>query len=276
MVSLDGVIDLHIHSAPDVPARLMDDLALARQAAAAGMRAILLKSHHMLTADRAIIAQQIVPGIRVYGGLALNRPVGGLNPAAVEVALAMGAREIWMPTLSAAGPNNDQNSPVDGIGILLTSGRLVPAVHEILRLIAERDAILGTGHLSVLEIRQLVLAARATGVRRILITHPDSYLVAMPVAVQLELRGPDVLFERCYLDTLPHPERATLPLATLAGIIREVGVASTVLSTDLGQAKNSAPVDGMCRYIDGLIALGFSQADIDRMARANPASLLGL
>ena len=71
-------------------------------------------------------------------------------------------REIWMPTLSATGPNNGQNSPVDGIGILLTSGRLVPAVHEILRLIAERDAILGTGHLSVPEIREC-----GTGTRRL-------------------------------------------------------------------------------------------------------------
>jgi hypothetical protein len=207
MMSLGGVIDLHIHSAPDVPARLMDDLALARQAAASGMRAILLKSHHMLTADRAIIAQQVVPGIRVFGGLALNRPAGGLNPAAVEVALAMGAREIWMPTLSAAGLEDGQDVPADGIGILLMSGRLVPAVHEILRLIAERDAILGTGHLSVPEIRQLVPAARAAGVRRILITHPESHFVAMPVAVQRELCGPDVFFERCYLDTLPHSER---------------------------------------------------------------------
>jgi hypothetical protein len=230
----------------------------------------------MLTADRAIIAQQIVPGIRIYGGLVLNRPVGGLNPAAVEVALAMGAREIWMPTLSATGPNNGQNSPVDGIGILLTSRRLVPAVHEILRLIAERDAILGTGHLSVPEIRQVVSAARAAGVRRILITHPESRLVAMPVAAQLELRGPDVFFERCYLDTLPHPDRPALALATLAGIIREVGVASTVLSTDLGQDGNPAPVDGMCRYIEGLMELGFNEADIHRMARSTPASLLGL
>jgi predicted metal-dependent phosphotriesterase family hydrolase len=65
-------------------------------------------------------------------------------------------------------------------------------------------------------------------------------------------------------------------LAALAGIIREVGVASTVLSTDLGQANQPAPVDGMCRYIEGLRELGFNEGDIDRMARANPASLLGL
>src|SRR5688500_18689373 len=100
-IDLTGAIDLHLHSAPDVRPRKLDDLAVARAAAARGIRAILLKSHVTLTADRAYLVEQVVPGIRVFGGLALNHAVGGINPVAVETALRMGAAEIWMPTLSS-------------------------------------------------------------------------------------------------------------------------------------------------------------------------------
>lgn len=100
--NLAGLIDLHIHSAPDVRARLLDDAAVARQAADAGMRAIVLKSHVTVTADRATLAERATGGaIRVFGGVALNRPVGGLNPFAVRTALQLGGRIVWLPTASA-------------------------------------------------------------------------------------------------------------------------------------------------------------------------------
>src|SRR5438067_1280976 len=169
-IDLTGTIDFHLHTAPDVRPRKLDDFEAARQAAARGMRAILLKSHVTLTADRAALAEQAVPGVRVFGGLALNAPVGGLNPAAVEIALAMGAAQIWMPTESAAA--EPQPKPAPGLSILGEAG-LKPEVLAILRLIAEHNAILGTGHLSPAEIIQLVPAARDAGVRKIVITHPE-------------------------------------------------------------------------------------------------------
>ncbi|MCK5429317.1 MAG: hypothetical protein KAI94_07590, partial [Anaerolineales bacterium] len=159
-IILEGVIDLHIHSSPDVIPRLMDDVEIAHEAAEAGMRAVLLKSHHTLTADRAAIASKQVEGIQVFGGLVLNQAVGGLNPCAVEVALAMGAKEIWMPTLSAANHLRASNVDGEGITILDESGAIKPVVNDILRLIAPADVILGTGHLSVDEIIILVKAAR--------------------------------------------------------------------------------------------------------------------
>lgn len=279
-MSLEGAVDLHVHSAPDVWPRRLDDLALAREAAAAGMRAILLKSHHTLTADRAAIVDGLVEGVSVFGGLALNEFVGGLNPAAVEAALALGAREIWMPTISAANHRRATGTPGEGIGILDEGGGLRPAVHEILRLIAERDVILGTGHLSVQEIQHLVPAARASGVKRILITHPELYVVNMPIAVQQELAGPGVFFERCLIVTVPPgpviPTGPILPLRAIAEAVRQVGVETTVLATDFGQAENPSPVEGLRHYIGGMLDLGFSQAEIARMTRVNPGWLLGL
>ena len=62
---------------------------------------ISLKNHMVPTMDRAYLVGKIVPEIAVHGGIVLNDSVGGFNVAAVEVALQLGAREVWMPTKSA-------------------------------------------------------------------------------------------------------------------------------------------------------------------------------
>ena len=271
-VDLSGTIDMHLHTAPDVRPRKLDDFEAARQAAARGMRAILLKSHVTLTADRAVLAQQAVPGVRVFGGLALNAPTGGLNPAAVETALKMGAAEIWMPTESAAAEPHPRPAP--GLTVLDDHG-LKPEVLEILRLIAEHDAVLGTGHLAPAETLELVPAARAAGVSKILITHPEHPPVEMPPLLQEELRDRyRVIFERCLITTeLGH---GRLPFAALAAVIRRMGCATTVIATDFGQPENLYPVDGLAIFIAHLNAEGFSAADVAAMSQANPARLLEL
>jgi Family of unknown function (DUF6282) len=267
-IDLTGTIDMHVHSAPDVWPRKLDDLELAHQAAQRGMRAILLKSHWTLTADRAYLIEKVVPGIRFFGGLALNEAVGGFNPAAVEVALKMGAAEIWMPTISAAGEE-------DGSLTLLKDGKVREEVFIILKLIADKDAILGTGHLSTEEIVTLIPIARSLGVRKILITHPEHPPVMMPPAQQEALRDRyRVFFERCLITTVFGG--GPLPFEALAGVIRRVGPESTVISTDFGQIQNPSPVDGFACFISSLLQNGFSKAEVSRMSRENPAHLLGL
>jgi len=273
-ISLEGVVDLHIHTAPDIRPRLRDDIELAQEAAEAGMRAVLFKSHHTLTADRAAIAEKHAGGVRVCGGLVLNYAVGGLNPAAVEAALAFGAREIWMPTLDAANHRQAKGTGDGGISILDEKGLILPKVLEILRLIAEQDVILGTGHLSVREIKPLVKAAREAYVKRIVITHPELAIVNMPVAVQQELAGPDVFFERCLVVTTPG--EGGLPLSAIATAVRQIGPETTVMATDFGQAENPSPVEGMRRYIKEMLDLGFDQNEVERMTCVNPAGLLGI
>ena len=111
-VSLEGIADLHVHTAPDVRPRRMDDIELAQEATAVGMRAVLLKSHHTLTADRATIAEKHVGGVRVFGGLALNHAVGGMNPAAAEAAVRWGLIGVRrVPTFQFIGISRegDQN-----------------------------------------------------------------------------------------------------------------------------------------------------------------------
>ena len=270
-VDLSGVIDMHVHSSPDVVPRRMDALELGRAAARRGMRAIVLKSHRALTADRANFVERSVPGLRVFGAIVLNHPVGGLNPFAVETALRMGAAVVWMPTSSAMAEPAPLGPPIS----ILEDGRVTADVSEILRLIAEFDAVLATGHASPAEVAELVPAAHAAGVRKIVITHPEQPPVRMTPLAQEELRDRyDVLFERClFITTIGG---GTMQLSALANRIRRVGVESTLLATDFGQPENPDPPDGMAAFIGGLESLGFGGLEIDRMCRANPAALLGL
>jgi len=203
----------------------------------------------------------------------LNEAVGGLNPAAVDVALRLGAQVIWMPTLSALN-HARFHGETKGITILRPDDNLKPVLYEILALIAQRDAILATGHLSVRETLVLVTAAWEVGVRKIVITHPEMLWVDMPAAVQEELRDRGVYFERCFVSTMPDGGR--VPLARIVADIRRIGVTSTVLATDFGQAANPPPVAGLRAYFAALLAEGFSERDIRRMAGENPARLLNL
>jgi len=273
-VNLHGLIDMHIHTAPDVRPRSVDDIEAAQQAAAAGMRAVVLKSHVTNTAGRARLAQKIVPGIAVAGGITLNDAVGGLNPAAVEAALGMDARVVWMPTISARNHRLHHSGLDQGIRMVGEDGRLLPVVWTILEQLAASDAILATGHLSVQEIVPLVHAARAAGVAKVVVTHPEAPWVDMPVPVQQALREAGAFFERCYVSTLPLG--GGVAFARIVADIRAVGVASTVLASDFGAAGLPAPVDGLRTYLAALLDVGFSERDIEVMAGETPAMLLGL
>jgi Family of unknown function (DUF6282) len=260
-IDLNGLIDSHVHADPEHVPRLLDDLSLARQAHAAGMIGIVIKSHTALTADRASIAKRAVPGIHVWGGLTLNRSVGGLNPAAVETALAYGAAEIWMPTIDAANHRRHHNLSGPGLTIWNEERHVSEEVHEILNLIAQNDVVLGTGHLDVKEILALVRAAREHGVQKLLITHPEAPFVAMPTAIQRGLVREGVRFERTWVFTTP-ALGAIMRADALIDAIRTVGIESTVMATDMGQVGNPSPVEGLTAYVRACLSSGLSTSDI--------------
>jgi hypothetical protein len=269
-----GAIDMHVHSAPDVIPRRLDDLEVVAQARAAGMRALVLKNHCCDTCGRAYLLNSMQGDVKVFGGLVLNDTVGGLNPRAVETALKMGGDEIWMPTKSAA---NHQGFFGGRGGLTVLEGAtLRTEVRDIVRLIADAGAILATGHLSPEESRILIEHALAAGVRRISVTHPEWGVTAMPVEGQQRLAQTGaVFFERCLISTQAG-FKFTVPFDVVAQQIRAVGVETTIAATDHGLPQIAAPVDAMRSYIRQLGAAGFTFAEISRMVRENPARLLRL
>jgi uncharacterized protein DUF6282 len=269
---LEGAIDLHVHSAPDVDRRRFDDLELARAAKRAGMGAILIKSHQNSTVERTWLVSQCVAGIRIYGGLVLNETVGGLNPSAVRLALEMGAREIWMPTRSARN-HRSYHGLSGGISILNEQGKLLVVVREILQELASSNCILGTGHLSPEETSVLVEAAASLGMSKILVTHPEWGPTFHSYEAQKELaKSYPVFFERCFVSTTH--VCGHVPFETIERAIIETGVERTVLASDLGQPDTPPPAEGLRLYAERLRSTGFSMDQVRTMMQANPERLL--
>jgi len=286
----EGVVDTHVHTAPDVIPRLMSDSELARAIDEAGYRAVVLKSHHNVTAPRATMAQEHCASSQVFGGAVLNlHATGGINPYAVDTALKLGAKVIWMPTITAANQiahaarggiksgNLKSLGSIegDGISVLDEVGRPTADVCAVLDLIAAAGATLATGHIGPAEIMQVVPEARRRGVPNVLITHPEHSCVNLVIDDQLELAElGGIWFERVFAITLPTSDE--VPLDDVAEAIRTVGVDSTVMATDLGQAHNVSPVLGLRQYVDAMRARGFTQADIEVMTVRNPSAALAL
>jgi hypothetical protein len=271
---LDGMIDLHVHSAPDSDARSVDAFETARLARRRGMRALLFKNHYTHTASLAYLVSQAVPGIEIYGGITLNRPVGGINPLAVRFMAETTGRHgavVWMPTRDAEQVHlrtggNPGNVPI------VRDGELLPEVLEVLNVMAEYDLALATGHSSPEESLLLIRAARARGIERILVTHPFSPSVSMTPETQREAAQMGVLLEYPISLALGDEER----LERFAAQLRQVGPENVALSTDLGQPGRPVHTDGLNITIQNLLEAGITQAEIDVMTRRNPARFLGL
>jgi hypothetical protein len=282
---LMGAVDTHVHTAPDLVPRKLDDFEAARQAREAGMAAVVLKNHFFPTALRAGLVETEVPGVRMIGSIVLNQSMGGVNPWAVEAAARAGARVVWMPTAHAS--NQLEHEHREGrphragltlpgrdaaVTVFSTNGTPSADTEAVLEIVRDRGMVLATGHLSPDEIDRLSARAISMGLRKIVLTHPDLPVVAMPVAFQQRMAERGVYFERTF-NVTGRPE-AKLPLAALAARIREVGLDSTVLATDYGQMDNPYPVDGMRAYMGGLLDNGFSGAEVRRMASDNARALL--
>jgi hypothetical protein len=282
-LDITGAVDLHVHSSPDVYPRVLDDLALAQRAEAAGMRALLLKSHHTLTADRAaLVAGQV--GIDVFGGLALNWSVGGLNPVAVETAIAFGAREIWLPTLHARHCleaaeaemfREEARKGRPGIAVVDADGRLVAELGPILEQIRDAGIILGTGHVSPEESLVVLREARKMGIDRVLITHPQMSFTRFTVDQMRAAVALGGVLELDYLSCFPNWPGAVAPRAA-AEAIRAVGFEHCILGTDGGQAHNPEPPEMLRAFATALQAEGIEADKLRAMMCTTPARLLGL
>jgi hypothetical protein len=272
---IEGAIDLHVHSAPDSRPRSLTAIETAQLARRLGMRAVLFKNHFVETATLAYLVSQVVPEIEAYGGVALNRSVGGINPAAVEQMAAMTGghgRVVWMPTFDAAQGPFAASAEAANILPVSRDGVLLPEVMDVLRLIAELDLALATGHSSSADSVLLVRAANELGIERIVITHPLGDLT-MPAAMQREVVRLGALLE--FPVSMAAPIGAT-PFEEFVAQIRSVGPENVVLSTDLGQAGNPVAPDGFAVGVTRLLDAGFTEREMDLMIRRNPARLLGL
>lgn len=286
---VNGGIDLHTHSSPSVFTRKLTDWELIEQAKLAGFGGVVLKSHETQTVDRAQVLQMKTPDFHVFGGIVCNEFVGGLNPSAVDVAVAMGAKIIWMPTFSSSqhiryfssrghgrffnGSDRLYHSE-EGIALLNETGQLKQEVHSILDIVENKDVILATGHISVPELLELSKEVFRRKIDKFLITHADLGIARVPLELQIDLAKKGAYMEKCYLACCGGFE--DVPLDFLAESVRQLSSEQCVLVTDFGQFFNPSPVDAMLSYIQKLIHADIGADDIRTMFVHNPRKLLGL
>lgn len=270
--SLSGVFDIHAHADPDGMARSIDAIELGRMAKAAGMRGMVLKNHYESTAGLAYLVRKDTPGLEVFGGVALNLPVGGVNPAAVEwMTKVKGGygRVVWMPTYDSQHHVASQREKRPFVAIS-KDGKLLPEVVQVIGVIAQHKLILATGHSSPEEVLLLIREAKRQGVEHIVVTHATNAFVGMNTAQMREAASLGAMLEFVWV------RPGTADVAETVKAIRDVGAAFCILSSDLGQAANPLHPVGLLAFFEDLKKQGLTQQEIDRMSKVNPAVLLGL
>jgi len=284
---LVGAIDLHCHSGPSVMPRNINHIEEMHDAAANGLRAVLIKDHYYSAAPITELLNEHyhhLP-VKLFSGVPLNNTVGGFNPYAVDHGLNLGARLVWMPTFSAAnhiGHGDKKNFPKTimplrdptPLTVLDDDGKLIDDVMPILDIIAEHDAILSGGHLNIREIMPLFEEAKRRGVKRLLCNHP-TFLIDASLEQIAELAAMGAYVEHSICMFIPEAFKHFEP-DELDKLIKAAGVDKTILGSDLGQEGNCWPVKGFRNVICVCLDLGYSEADIKAMIGGNPAKLLGL
>jgi hypothetical protein len=279
-IALDGAADLHCHFGPDPRfERTVDALGAARDAAGEGHAAVVLKSHDEPTASLAHAVDAIVDDIEVFGGICCDREIGGLNPVAVEVSLRLGAKVVWLPTLSSQqdvenGLAAYLGMPLHGLRVVDEDGALLSETQAIIDLVAEHGAVLATGHISTDE--HFAVARSAKGRAQVLATH-----------VRERHAGPDLSIEECRaladlgvtLELVAATclgSSASRTLDDVIDTIKAIGPEHFTLATDYGGKGKPRPAPGFASYVDDLWGAGVSESDLRVMACDNPQRLLGL
>lgn len=273
---LAGVIDIHVHAAPDSVPRSIDAIDLARMAKSRGMRALVFKNHYEPTASLAYVVRKEVPGIEVFGGIDLNLTVGGMNPAAVEHMAAITGgygRFVWMSTFDSEAQvkYSKENRPFVPVA---RNGELLPETKQVIAVIAKHNLVMATGHNSPDVDLLLIKESRAQGVQHMVVTHPMIEPIHMSIADMQQAAQMGAYLEFVYNGLIGHYKE--FDFADYAKAIRAVGVEHCILSSDMGQPGNPLHPDGLVAFFKGMREQGFTEADIETMAKRNPARLLGL
>jgi hypothetical protein len=256
---LKGAIDIHSEAS---------SVEFLRLACAEQLRAVVLKwPGGADSAPAAVFANNSGNGVtKFFGGVCLDRAVGGMNPAAVECSASAGGMFAWMPTVDAIHHRRINHLSEEGaVHVLDSKGRVLPEAKEVLKAVAERGLVLGTGHLSAPEVEALVETAVEVGVKRVVLNHP--LLLGFDVECLRRITGLSggVFIEHCYVPD--HPKPFDVGLITAA--IESIGAEQSLIA-DFGMYGKDSNI------ADALVAYGMPLEQVRHLAINRPATVLGL
>lgn len=285
---LKGAVDLHCHSGPAAMPRILDHHDALLDAAEAGFRALLYKDHFYLGVSHCVILEKLVPtDVKLFSGIALNNASGGINPHAVDHAAKIGAKIVWLPTLSAKNHIEQAEGAAKSfpktakkmldpipLSALDGNGEVTDATKQVLDIIAEADIILAGGHLPAPELIKVFTEARSRGVQKMLVNHP-TYIVN---ATDDDMRAMVELGAHMEhsIGMFIEGSALTFTLEDLAHYIEVVGPERTVLSSDLGLLGSPRPLEGYRQIVAMLLDLQVPSSHIRMMIGDNAAGLLNL
>ncbi len=284
---ITNAIDIHAHGGSDPMERLLLEDDMAMDYTDLGLRAMVVKTWYSPSASRNALVQKIanryaeergLRPVQCFGGITLNYSVGGFNPEAVKKCLAFpGMKYVWMPMVDSYHHRRVVYDDWSGYGLnfLDEDRQVVPQMREILRIIADNDLTLGTGHYPYEDSAILLDEAVRLGVKRMEIIHPAHMHSKHTIAQmkQQAARGAKVMLSG--LGTLAFPLHESGPLYA-ARIVKEVGPANVVYGADLGQLQNF-PFDVAIRWmVKVLFAYGCTREELYQVFQVTPARHLGL
>lgn len=282
-------MDIHVHAGPSVAKREVDAADMLKEAQVAGYRGFLVKDHYFPTMMGAKMVEEHLDnskGVKVYGAIALNHAVGLFNLNAVDVAVSMGAKIVYFPTVSSKNHIDHHKGNFAGSGktsvpelpvvYVDQHGVMDPAAVEVLKYLADKDVVLGTGHGTAWEIDHLVEKAVKLGVKHILVNHPQFHIGATYEQMsKWAAMGAYIEMNVCVFTS--GSRLGTLEDQVIAEMLRAVPLSQLILDSDMGQSGNGSPVEGMYRFIMLLMnKFGLTREDIALITKQNPAKLLGI
>ena len=302
---IKGAIDTHIHGGPCLFKRIADDEEIAIAARDAGLEAVMIKSHSTDTSRSAYFVNKHVSGIKIFGGITLNWSVGGINPSAVRTALDFGGKEVWMPTYDAKNhadffggtgawgtydiPESERLTDAHGgshldfeIGdkgkrpgiSILKNGSLTEKILEVVDLVREYNAIIGTSHLSKKEISILVQHAKKLSGIKILITHP-LYRVPDCDSKFLKTVVGDGVYAEIAAATI-HPTITNKTVSDQVELIKTLGAENCIFCSDGGIVYAPMPHEMIRIGARMLNNTGITNEELYTMMKKNPRKVLDI
>jgi len=268
---------MHLHMDSPLPTGVHPEATIAtiRLAKARGMRGVVIKNHSEPTATLAFLLRQEIPSFEIFGGIVMNRTVGGMNRAAVEhmaTDIYGGPGKIvWMPA-NDSEIESKPPYPEKPFVAVSRDGQLLPEVKEVIAVVATNHLTLASGHISPEDAMLVFQEGRRQGVEHMIATHAMDLAGKMTMNQMLEAKKLGAIIEFDFRNILSDGGRR-------ADAIRTLGPEHCLISEFW--TKNEAPrvyadLDGVGAFVEAMHVKGFTDQELDIMVKRNPALLLGL
>jgi hypothetical protein len=303
MNDLTDAIDVHAHARGGDEE---DPLHAAQAATRAGMKALLYKSispgrpwevarRLQDDVDRWAEREGLRP-VKCLPAWVIGIPLAPIDFTEIKAAVEGGIFGMWMPPVTSAwsiarlggrGKWFDVTRRLDdpvppvawddarktGIYVLDDHGRLLPAVRDTIRLVADHGVALSLGHLSPQEMDAMADEMAAIGYRRAFIDHPFSEVFELDVPRMKRWAETGVRFALTWDELSP---LLGVDPQDMVGAIRAIGPEHFMLSSDAGIPVLPPTVEAYRLLAATLRAYGMTEPEMRQLMTGSAKDILNI